>query len=149
MTEGGYDFFERGRELPYDGVAADSSGTNSYPPATGMSEELRKAIEKMQKLRGPASDWLAKSNAVSRFVADLNPTTRVFCYGEVHTPEGQWPAVLTHNTIYHQTWAWAPSGRKGAMTAHHEMFFYSTIPHVGIAREVFAHGTSTATTVTA
>ncbi len=106
-------------------------------PDAGLSLELRGLLDKLKEARGPDDQWVVQSNAVSRFVAGLNPTTRVFCYGEVRLPDRHYPAVLTFNTIYRQTLAWAPSGKKGAMQGHHEVFFHSTVPHQSIAREVF------------
>jgi hypothetical protein len=109
-----------------------------------MSDPLRDAIKRLHELRGPESAWIDKANAVSRFIAGMAEPTRVFCRGEVRTPDGHWPAVLTYNPIYKQTIAWAPSGRKGAMQAHHEGFFFATLTHQAIAREVFAQGMETA-----
>ena len=78
--------------------------------------------------------------ALTRFIAGLSDTTRVFCRGEVRLEKGWFPAVLTYNPIYKQTLAWAASGRKDAMEGHHEGVFWSGIPHQSIAREVLDTG---------
>jgi hypothetical protein len=98
--------------------------------------ELASLADKLKAARGEPEDWIGRENAVSRFIAALPDTTRVFCRGEVRLDKGHFPAVLTHNSLYSQTLAWAPSGRKGAMEGHHEAAFFSNIPHVGICREV-------------
>jgi hypothetical protein len=103
-----------------------------------VSPELTAAIERLRKLQGSPQQVIERSNAVTRFVAGLNDTTRVFCRGTVQLGKGHFPAVLTYNSIYKQTLAWAPSGKKGAMEGHHEAFFWSNIPHESIAREVLS-----------
>lgn len=105
-----------------------------------MSPELEATIARLRKLQGTPQQQVEWSNLVTKFVAGLNETTRVFCRGTVHLDKGQFPAVLTYNSVYKQTLAWAPSGRKNAMEGHHEGFFWSSIPHQGIAREVLSSG---------
>jgi hypothetical protein len=101
-----------------------------------VSPDLAATLAKLKDAQGSPEEGLAREMALTRFIAKLNDTTRVFCRGEVRHEKGRFPAVLTHNAIYKQTLAWAPSGRKNAMEGHHESLFWSLIPHVGIAREV-------------
>jgi hypothetical protein len=45
--------------------------------------------------------------------------------------------VLLFNGVQGSVEAWAPSAAGGAMAEHLASVFHSTIPHAGIAREVF------------
>lgn len=103
---------------------------------------LAEAVAHAKAERGGHEEWIKRSNAVSRFIAGLHDSTRIFARGEVRVEKGHFPAVLTFNSGTRQTWAWAPSGRKGSIEAHHEMFFWSNQDWKGSCREVFAQGTS-------
>lgn len=103
-----------------------------------MSPELDALFAQIREKRGPPERWLEGSMTVTRFLAGLTDSTRVFCRGEVRLDKGHFPAALTYNPIYKQTLAWAPSGKKGAMEGRHESFFHSNVPHVSIAREVLS-----------
>lgn len=109
-----------------------------------MSAELAAAITKLKAARGTPQEQLARDSAVSRFLADLPSTTRVFCRGDVRTDKGWFPAALTLNTIYGQVLAWAPSGRKNAMESHSPSSFFSSTPYAAIAREVLDYPDTTA-----
>lgn len=101
--------------------------------------ELSDLMHRIKAARGTPDVWFEREVLVTRFIAALPETSRVFCRGEVRIPDrGHCPAVLTYNVVCKQTKAWAPSGRKNAMEAHHEALFWSNVPHVGIAREVLS-----------
>lgn len=101
-----------------------------------MSEKLDALVAKLRIARGTPEAWMERQNILLHFIAGLQDSTRVFCRGEVRLDKGHFPAVLTYNSIYRQTLAWAPSGRKNALEGHHEAYFWANTPHVGIAREV-------------
>lgn len=106
-----------------------------------MDAELTKLLDRIKAARGTPEQWLEREMAVLHFMAALPASSRVFCRGEVRVQDkGHFPAVLTYNTVSRQTKAWAPSGRKSAMEAHHEALFWSNIPHASIAREVLYDG---------
>lgn len=109
-----------------------------------MSARLEQLLADMKAKQGSAQDQIARESAVSRFLADLPPTTRVFCRGEVRTGKGYFAAALTLNTIYGQVLAWAASGRKNAMESHSPTLFHSHIPYAAIAREVLDFPETTA-----
>ena len=129
-----------------------SSAVAASIPSAGMSPELVKLLADLKAARGSPQDWLARETALTRFIANLRDEARVFCRGEVRHPDkGHFPAVLIYNRIHKQVMAWAPSGRKNGMEGHHEAFFYSGIPHVGIARDVLSgpEGTEPASAMSA
>lgn len=99
---------------------------------------LQQAVAHIKTMRGTNEQWIERSNAVSRFIAGLHDSTRVFARGEVRTDKGHYPAVLTFNSGTRQTWAWAPSGRNGAIEQHHEMHFWANQDWKGSCREALA-----------
>lgn len=103
-----------------------------------LSDGLQAAINRLNALRGNPDNWLAKDRAVSLFVAaSLHRPVRIWAKGEWRSPKIHLPAVLLYNEVSQQAEVWVPLSEDLTMAQVEIDFFHCTIPHAGIAQEVY------------
>lgn len=105
--------------------------------STGISKELEQLLASLATVRGSIANWSEMSNALGVYTAQLPPATRVWCRGEVHAPGKHYPAILVYDSDANKITALAPSGVDHAVEEHPPHLFWSSIPHIALAREVY------------
>jgi hypothetical protein len=100
-------------------------------------KNLNDLVEQMVSLRGTSEQRLSKEIAVSKFIAAAGDRLRILCRGEWRNSVFHYPAVLVFNEEQRTTEVWIAEGDDNTMSVKTVDQFYSTIPHAGIAREVF------------
>jgi hypothetical protein len=113
----------------------------------GVSPELRALLDQIKERRGSHEDWMKLEMACMARIAACTPNEHVWCRGEVHGRSRHYPAIVVFDRDTRELKVLAPSGEEGAMEEHGYHFFCSSVPHIGIVREVMS-GNDTSVVVT-
>lgn len=114
-----------------------------------VSSDLQEALERIKSLRGDNDTWLKRERAIGLFMADsLNKPMRIWSRGEWRAAHIHLPAVLVFNETSGTVEVWAPLHDTDALVQVELDYFHNTIPHAGIAQEVYGdHGTHGSSTI--